>query len=374
MRSAPLKPVNGEWRYTAAHKDYHQPEVAATPALCYLLFAARYSLSAGVQKLDRRRRDRAPDWTPITPRVFTGEVGDIDLRLLRVFMAVADHGGFAAAEVALGKNKSAISMDIANLEARLGTRLCQRGRSGFSLTEEGQAIYLATLQLFADIGGFRDKVATATRKVIGRVTLVMVDNIVSVAEQPLAQALARFCKGYPDVDLALASAPSSVAERQVLEGSADLGISVLPRAMAALKSIPLFSEEARLYCGRDHPLFEASIGRVTEKQLAEYRIVGPSASDDPGFALSRAAWLSGVSAEALDARVLLALCGAMLAFLPPHYARRWVEEGRLRPIGGEAFTTTNIFHMFFKKAAQLGAAASHLRRIILDAFEADGPV
>ncbi|MGC1576181.1 MAG: LysR family transcriptional regulator [Beijerinckiaceae bacterium] len=318
-------------------------------------------------------KDRAPDRMPITPRVFTGEVGDIDLRLLRVFMAVADHGGFAAAEVALGKNKSAISMDIANLEARLGTRLCQRGRSGFSLTEEGQAIYLAALQLFAHIGGFRDKVASATRKVTGRVTLVMVDNIVSVAEQPLAQALARFCKTYPDVDLALASAPGSVAERQVLEGSADLGISVLPRAMAALETIPLFAEEASLYCGRGHPLFEASNGNVAEKELAEYRIFGPSASDDQGFALSRAAPLSGVSAEALDARVLLALGGAMLVFLPPHYARRWVEEGKLRPIGGKAFTTTNMFHLFFKKAARLGAAASHLRRIILDAFEADGP-
>jgi DNA-binding transcriptional LysR family regulator len=312
------------------------------------------------------------DRAPLTPRPFTGEIGDIDLRLLRVFMAVADHGGFAAAEVALGKNKSAISMDIANLEARLGARLCRRGRGGFALTEEGQAIYLAALELFADIGSFRDKIATATRQVKGRVTLVMVDNIVSVAEEPLAQALARFCKSYPDVDLALVSAPGSVAERQVLEGSADLGISVLPRAMAALETIPLFGEEARLYCGRGHPLFEERTGRVTEEKLAECRIVGPSASDDPGFALSQAAWRSGVSAEALDARVLLALGGAVLAFLPPHYARRWVEQGKLKPIGGEAFTTTNMFHLFFKKAAELGAAASHLRRIILDAFEAHG--
>jgi DNA-binding transcriptional LysR family regulator len=310
---------------------------------------------------------------PPAPRGFSGTVGDLDLRLLRVFTAVADQGGFAAAEVALGKNKSAISMDIANLEARLGAKLCQRGRGGFSLTEEGEAVYLAALQLFADIGGFRDKVATATRKVTGRLTLVMVDNIVSVAEQPLAQALARFCKSYPEVDLTLASAPGSIAERQVLEGSADLGISVLPRAMAALETIPLFSEEARLYCGRGHPLFEAAIGRVTEKELAEYRIVGPSASDDPGFALFQAARRSGVSAEALDARVLLALGGAMLAFLPPHYAKRWIEAGELRLVDGEAMTTTNMFHLFYKKAAQPGAAASHLRRIILDAFGTGEP-
>lgn len=323
--------------------------------------------------MGRGMKHQAPDRAPIAPRVFTGEVGDVDLRLLRVFMAVADHGGFAAAEVALGKNKSAISMDIANLETRFGTRLCQRGRGGFSLTPEGQAIYLAALQLFTDIGGFRDKVASATRKVTGRVTLVMVDNIVSVAELPLAQALARFCKDYPNVDLTLVSAPGSVAERQVLEGTADLGISVLPRAMAALEAIPLFTEEARLYCGRGHPLFEAANGRVTEEALAEHRVIGPSASDDQRFSSSRAAWRSSASAEALDARVLLALGGGMLVFLPPHYAQRWVEEAKLRPIGGKAFTTTNMFHLFFKKTAQLGAGASHLRRILLDAFEAGAP-
>ncbi|MFI5015334.1 MAG: LysR family transcriptional regulator [Hyphomicrobiales bacterium] len=301
-------------------------------------------------------------------RGFGGTVSDLDLRLLRVFMAVADHGGFAAAEVALAKNKSAISMDIANLETRLGVRLCVRGRAGFSLTDEGQMVYLAALQLFADIGHFRDKVATATRKVTGQVTLVMVDNIVSIAEQKLSLALARFCKTYPDVDLTLASAPASIAERQVLDGVADIGISVLPRAMAALETIPIFREEVRLYCGRGHPLFDGSRGPITDATLAEHRIVGPSASDDPAFAASVSVWRAGAFAEALDARVLLALGGAFLAFLPPHYAKRWVDEGKLKEVSSERFASANMFHVFFKKAARLSAAAEHLRRIILDAF------
>jgi len=305
---------------------------------------------------------------PVAMRGFSGTVGDLDLRLLRVFMAVADHGGFAAAEVALGKNKSAISMDMASLEARLGARLCVRGRGGFSLTDEGQMIYLAALQLFAEIGQFRDKVATATRRVTGRVTLVMVDNIVSVAEAELSRALAPFCKSYPDVELTLASAPASIAERQVLEGTADLGISVLPRAMAALETIPIFSEEVRLYCGRGHPLFGVRAKAITEEMLAEHRLVGPSASDDPGFAASVSNWRAGAFAEALDARVLLALGGAFLAFLPPHYAKRWVEEGKLQELFAASLSSTNRFHVFFKKATRPGAAAEHLRRIILEEF------
>jgi LysR family transcriptional regulator, transcriptional activator for bauABCD operon len=234
---------------------------------------------------------------------------------------------------------------------------------------------LAALQLFDDIDQFRDKVATATRQVTGRVTLVMVDNIVSVAEQQLSRALARFCRDYPHVDLMLSSSPGSIAERQVLEGGADLGISVLPRAMAALETIPLFREDVRLYCGRGHPLFDAPADGLTDDMLVKHRIVGPSASDDPAFAEWASGWRAGARAfaEALDARVLLALGGAFLAFLPPHYAKRFVDEGKLKMIGGQRFASANMFHVFFKKATRLSAAALHLPRIILDEFRDRAP-
>jgi LysR family transcriptional regulator, transcriptional activator for bauABCD operon len=68
---------------------------------------------------------------------FQGQLAETDLRLLRVFHTVAEKGGFTAAEVTLGKSKSAISADVSALESRLGVTLCQRGRGGFSLTSEG---------------------------------------------------------------------------------------------------------------------------------------------------------------------------------------------------------------------------------------------
>ncbi|MEM7227127.1 MAG: LysR family transcriptional regulator, partial [Pseudomonadota bacterium] len=58
---------------------------------------------------------------------------DVELRLLRVFDSVVRNGGFAAAERELGVSRPAISRHMAELEARLGFRLCERGRGGFSL-------------------------------------------------------------------------------------------------------------------------------------------------------------------------------------------------------------------------------------------------
>ncbi|MFT3972142.1 MAG: LysR family transcriptional regulator [Amaricoccus sp.] len=73
------------------------------------------------------------------PSPFRGTLSDIDLALLRDFAEIAAAGGITAAEGRLGKGKSAISLGLTKLESRLGLRLCERGRSGFRLTERGEA-------------------------------------------------------------------------------------------------------------------------------------------------------------------------------------------------------------------------------------------
>ena len=64
----------------------------------------------------------------------------VDLRLLRLFMTIVEAGGFSAAQSELNLSLSTISTHFADLETRLGLRLCRRGRSGFQLTPEGQAV------------------------------------------------------------------------------------------------------------------------------------------------------------------------------------------------------------------------------------------
>ena len=76
------------------------------------------------------------------------QVSDFDIRLLRLFRSVVECGGFSAAESVLGIGRSAISQQMSDLEQRLGLRLCQRGRAGFALTEEGREVYQSSLQLF----------------------------------------------------------------------------------------------------------------------------------------------------------------------------------------------------------------------------------
>ena len=45
---------------------------------------------------------------------FTGEVSDIDIRLLRIYRTVVENGGFSSAEVELNISISAISIAVAD--------------------------------------------------------------------------------------------------------------------------------------------------------------------------------------------------------------------------------------------------------------------
>ena len=63
----------------------------------------------------------------------------IPLDWIRAFEAAARLGSFTAAAAETGLTQAAISQRIGNLEARLGTRLFQRGARGVSLTAEAEA-------------------------------------------------------------------------------------------------------------------------------------------------------------------------------------------------------------------------------------------
>src|SRR5687768_16909560 len=82
-------------------------------------------------------------------------ISDADIRLLKVFNAVVQCGGFAAAQVELNVGQSTISAHMATLESRLGVRLCERGRGGFRLTEQGRHIHEAAQRLFREVESFR---------------------------------------------------------------------------------------------------------------------------------------------------------------------------------------------------------------------------
>lgn len=300
---------------------------------------------------------------PIAP------VSDAELRLLRVFKAVVDNGGFAASEVALNKSKSAISVDISNLEQRFGMRLCERGRSGFALTGEGQTVYQAVSDLFEDLDRFSAQVAMASSQLFGKVTLSVIDNIGSVATEPMVAGIRDYRTQHPQVQLSIQSGSATEVERAVLDRTAQVGISVLPRLLPELETWPLFVEQQLLYCGRSHPLFALDDADLTPARISEHPVISLTtdrADSNPAMKGFR----RGAEADNLDCLILVILAGVDLGFMPPHYAQRWVERGELRALRPDLYDLRNTFYLVALKSARLAPISRALTDTLRQAFTA----
>ena len=120
---------------------------------------------------------------------------NIDLRLLRVFVTLAEAGGFAEAQIILNLSSSTLSTHLASLERIVGGQLCERGRGGFRLTDFGQTTYQAAKQLFSDVDAFQASLGRDRGKLVGRLRFGIVDENRSVESAGLFQAFAN--TGFP---------------------------------------------------------------------------------------------------------------------------------------------------------------------------------
>lgn len=84
-----------------------------------------------------------------------------DLNDLYLFVQVVDHGGFAAAERAIGIPKSKLSRRVGELETRLGVRLLHRSTRRFAVTEIGQAYYQQCVAMLVEATAAQDLIDRA---------------------------------------------------------------------------------------------------------------------------------------------------------------------------------------------------------------------
>ncbi|MFJ4349101.1 LysR family transcriptional regulator [Pseudomonas sp. NPDC089401] len=258
-----------------------------------------------------------------------GQLHDPDLHLLRLFVTVVEAGGFSAARGVLGLSQPTISQRMAQLETRLGYRLCSRGKSGFRLTDKGELLLEAARALLLNIEQFRQQANGVAGRLLGTVRVGMAENQDPAVSLRLASAISRFRARDESVQLELISAPPALLERLLLEQRLDYAISYFSGNQAAFDYQPLFEERQRLYCAQGHGLFD--VAEVTPEQLLEadqvrhpYRFLK---GGEP-FQSRR----SMAQAEQIESVLTFILSGRHIGYLPCHCAAGWEAQGLLRAL------------------------------------------
>jgi DNA-binding transcriptional LysR family regulator len=262
-------------------------------------------------------------------------LSDIDLRLLRVFVAVAEAQGVSAAQETLLMNQSTISTHLATLETRLGFRLCQRGRSGFMLTPKGERMLIACRTLFNAARDFTRVSQSLNGLLTGDLQIGLVDNLVSLPGNPFSRAIKQFQRRHQDVQLQCRICAPGELEQGLLNQQLDVGIGYFGQQLDELQYQPWIEETQAVYCSSDHPLF--ALEQPGREQIENARWV------KRGYLLAQQLCpLSplnlGAVAHHMEGVAHLVLSGEYLGYLPTHYAARWVEQGALKQLGGQALS------------------------------------
>ncbi len=296
-----------------------------------------------------------------------GRLSDTDLRLLRVFKAVADCGGMAAAELDLDIATSTISRHVKDLEERLGLTLCRRGRSGFALTPEGEKVYAAAQELLSATESFRRSLHEIHRGLGGELHVAVFEKTATNPHARIAEAIASFRAEAPAVSMHVHVGSIAAIERGVLSGQFQVGIIPEHRRSESLVYHALFDESMRLYVGRNHPWFATRYPNLGWDELRGQPLVGLG-YHSPNMILTHDKRLErAASASDQEGIALLVLSGCYVGFLPDHYAEPFVRAGRMRAVAPRTLRYECQFSAIHRRAPALSVAAERFRATLVSA-------
>ncbi|GAA0823335.1 LysR family transcriptional regulator [Colwellia sp. D2M02] len=259
------------------------------------------------------------------------QVHDVDLRLLRIFVAIVECGGLSAAESRLNIGRSTISAHLSDLEVRLGIKLCSRGRSGFELTDMGRVTYQASLELLQQCAAFASTVASSKNELSGRVTIATIDTLINDPRCGVARVISALKTKSDNIQFDINVCEAREVETSVINGRSLVGLGVSRHHLRGLDYYPLHNETNYLYCGKGHPLFNGKPSEI-KSLLQEAEVITSHYMRDKEARNDGLNYQNSATAYHEEGIAHLILSGEFIGYLPEYYANNWVDKGLFKPI------------------------------------------
>jgi LysR family hydrogen peroxide-inducible transcriptional activator len=164
----------------------------------------------------------------------------ITLRQLRYVDALAHHGHFGRAAEACAVSQPALSMQVRDLEAALGTPIFERGPRQVRLTGFGESF----VQRAREVLRAADELAEMARASRGTLSgPLRIGVIPTVAPYLLPRIVGELTRQYPGLDLRLRETLTPRLIEELSDGRLDTAIVALPVSEPAFAEAPLFTED-----------------------------------------------------------------------------------------------------------------------------------
>jgi DNA-binding transcriptional LysR family regulator len=256
------------------------------------------------------------------------------LQSMRVFVKVADLGSFVRAASVMELSTAVVTRHVADLEARLGTRLLNRTTRRLSLTESGTTYLERVRHILDDLEGVEQMVVARNHEAVG--TLRIVAPVV-FGLHSLAPVVQSYAERYPEVkpDVTLADRHVDLVDEGfdvgIMVARQMRGASIVTRRLTTgyltVCATPAYLEQHGTPVHPEDLLRHSCLSRAAEQGGDERVFTGPEGE-------VRVRPSNAIAANNTEMLRQFALLGMGVAILPSYLIGRDLASGRLVPLLG----------------------------------------
>ena len=198
----------------------------------------------------------------------------MDLRQIHYFVAACEEGSLSAAAGRLNCTPSGVSQQMTALEARLGTGLLERNRRGVVPTAAGRRFYDRCLAILKAVSEAEIELEDFAAGLNGTVSAGFAPGL---AKAILPQALARFTREFPGVDIDIASGAADSLVAETAGGALHFYVGQFAKPQIGLTARPIGRFPVALISGARRGLMPMKPVRLNE--AGPLRLLMPSAAN-----------------------------------------------------------------------------------------------
>lgn len=188
------------------------------------------------------------------------------LKQLRYFSTLTETMHFGRAAELCHVTQPALSMQVRELEATLGTTLVERTPSGLVLTWEGEEVARRARAILLAVQDLTEIAKHSRRHLSGELRLGVIP---SIGPYLLPQVLPHLHAAYPELELSLRESQTQHLIDDLVAGKLDLLVLALPILRDDIETVALFDDVFMLALPIEHPLAGRDQVHQTDLDTAE---------------------------------------------------------------------------------------------------------
>ncbi|MCI1016557.1 MULTISPECIES: LysR substrate-binding domain-containing protein [unclassified Herbaspirillum] len=293
----------------------------------------------------------------------------MELRQLRYFVAIVDHGSLSRAARVLHIAQPALTQQIRQLEDEMEAQLLHRSAQGVIATDAGKVFYEHALAILKQVQDAKQAVAQSTDKPSGTVALGIPQSVSNALALPLLNAVR---STYPEITLQLTEELTGNLITQLKSGRINLAVLFDDGQLSSFAATPMIEEEM-LYITRAKSQYGVS-GRkgVPLARAIQAPLILPGLAHGVRPRIENLVRAQGMSLDnvieinsvAILKSAILADIGATILPVAPLLAD--IERGDMvaHAIAGETISRTLV--LCASRNIPLTTAAAAVERLVLD--------